>query len=427
MSRHVLSRNPVDEIIAYNLPLVAEGRRVLGKDGSDLTAEALRRKLDALARSSFSFFRGTFHLMAADLLAGRVAGAPAAAPDGLIVGDLHLENFGVYRAASGALCFDVNDFDDVGFGPVDLDLKRLCASAMLLPGVAPSARLAAAKAVAGSWAGALEKLGGRYPIAEWDAAKAEPPVNELFREKDRRRAGELLDKAAPGKGHTRFGEDGSPRKYAHVARAWSATVERALAEYLEQLKQLKVPVSRVWKVLDVAYRFKGTGSLGRLRFSVLLAQGSERRIVEMKEARQSAMDEVRGLAPGLQRARVQTACIRRLQGSAWPRVAGTHLGAVSALAREIQVEEEKVASDRFAVGRGDGSHRLLLAYARQCGEVAARLVARANAPTLLGEAFSPAQAARAAVEFAKHYARVVEKDQRAFVRAKAKVAAALGL
>src|SRR5207237_3772611 len=129
--------------------------RVEGNRG-DLTAQALRRKLDALAATPFRFLRGTFHLMADDVLQ---EGA-AAAPEGLIVGDLHLENFGIYRGASGALCFDVNDFDDVGFGPLDLDLRRLCTSALLLPGLAHGVRVNAARAIARAWAEELEKMGG---------------------------------------------------------------------------------------------------------------------------------------------------------------------------------------------------------------------------------------------------------------------------
>ena len=89
-----MPRDVLAEIIAYNRP-------GLGPEAQ--TAEALRRKLAALASTPFQFFRGTFHLMADDLFKSRVSLAQGAAPEGLIVGDLHLENFGVYRGQSGAL------------------------------------------------------------------------------------------------------------------------------------------------------------------------------------------------------------------------------------------------------------------------------------------------------------------------------------
>jgi uncharacterized protein (DUF2252 family) len=204
-------------------------------------------------------------------------------------------------------------------------------------------------------------------------------------------------------------------------------VKKSLDEYREQLEALKVEVSRVWEVLDVAYRFKGTGSLGRLRFSALLGHGDDRRIVEVKEARPSAMAQARGVTEGPARARVQTASIRRLQAAPWPRVAGTHLGKVQALCRETQTEEEKLGTTRFSAGEGDADHELLFSYAAQCGEVTARLLARANAPALLDTSWSPQETAKQAVEFAQKYAATVEADQRAFVKARAAVSKALSL
>src|SRR5437899_9864586 len=143
-----MARDAVAEIIEYNRP---------GGGPAEARAEALRRKLSALANTPFQFLRGTFHLMACDVLQSRVSLARGTAPVGLIVGDLHLENFGVYRGQSGALVFDVNDFDDVGFGPVDLDLKRLCTSALLLPGIEARVRLEAAVAIAQAWASEKEQ------------------------------------------------------------------------------------------------------------------------------------------------------------------------------------------------------------------------------------------------------------------------------
>ncbi len=415
-----VDRDPVAEIVAYNKPLLAH--RVDSAFG-DLTAVALRRKLDALAGTPFQFFRGTFHLMCWDLFQARVPLAQAAAPEGLIVGDLHLENFGVYRGADGALVFDVNDFDDVGAGPLDLDLKRLCTSAMLLPGLAQGARLNAARAVANAWAEELVKLGGRFPIPPWDEKKAEGRVEELLRERGTQTRAETIARVAPEKGHSKLAQN---EKLVRPAKPWIETVQQAMAEYLDGLKQLKAPDPPAgWEILDIAYRFRGTGSLGRLRFTVLLGHGGERRAVELKEARPSAMDDARGRDGTHERARVQTASIRRMQGDPWPRVAATHLGQRAALGRENEPEEEKVACDRFA--SGDARHLELNTYARQCGQVLARLHARPNAPAILAAKWDAQAAARAAVEFAVKYAPQVESDQKAFAGAKERVGKELGV
>ena len=81
--------------------------------------------------------------------------------------------------------------------------------------------------------------------------------------------------------------------------------------------------------------------------------------------------------------------------------------------------------DRFA--QGDSRHEELNAYARQCGQVLARLHARANAPAILGAVWSPHEAARAAVEFAEKYGAQVESDQKAFAVARGQAAKDLGI
>lgn len=425
------ARDVVAEIAAYERALAAPGARVRGADGTDLTAAALRLKLEALAASPFRFFRGTFHLFARDLLQARVPGAAASAPEALIVGDLHLENFGVYRGASGALCFDVNDFDDVGVGPADLDLKRLCTSAFLLPGLGLAARRRAARALADAWASAVERLGGRFPVAAFGAAKARGPLRALLAEKGKRSPAEQVDRIASGRGRLADAEGRS----AHLAPSVRAAADASFAEYVRNLRQLKAGLPGTFRVLDAAYRFKGTGSLGRLRVSLLVECRGEgapaRRLFEIKEARPSALDVVRGSLPagaaGEGRAAAQTAAIRRMQGDPWPRVAGTHLGKREALAREVQPEEEKIAGERFAEGRGDAAQQKLLSYAAQCGEVLGRLHCRASAPQLLAARWDPRACARAATAFAERYAVQVEKDHRAFLRGRDSVARALGL
>lgn len=404
-----MGRDPFAEIVAYNKPV--RGHRVFSAEGKvDLTAEALRRKVLALAATPFQFFRATFHLMARDLFDDRVPLAQSLAPEGLIVGDLHLENFGVYRGASGTMVFDVNDFDDVGVGPLDVDLKRLCTSALLLPGLSQDIRVGAARAIAEAWVEELEKIGGRFPIPAWTEEKADEPVSGLLREKSSKSLAAAFAKSIDGD------ELVQNDKFVRPEKGWVEGVREGIQAYVKSLRRLKAPEAPDdCKVLDVAYRFKGTGSLGRLRFTALLGRGRERRMIELKEARSSAMDDARRRDGAHGRARVQTASIRRLQGDPWPRVAGSILRDSDALGRENEPEEEKLSSYRFASGR---EHELD-SYAAQCGRVLARLHARPNAPTILGARWDPKRCADAAVEFALRYAPVVESDHQRFDKQRA--------
>ena len=54
------------------------------------------------------------------------------APDGAteldLVGDIHSENYGTYKAADGVVHYDLNDFDETTRGSCDFDLCRLTTS-----------------------------------------------------------------------------------------------------------------------------------------------------------------------------------------------------------------------------------------------------------------------------------------------------------
>jgi hypothetical protein len=57
-------------------------------------------------------------------------------PEVLAVGDIHLENYGVWRDQEGRLVWGVNDFDEAEHMPYALDIVRLAVSAVLAPGSA---------------------------------------------------------------------------------------------------------------------------------------------------------------------------------------------------------------------------------------------------------------------------------------------------
>jgi hypothetical protein len=95
----------------------------------DLIPGDLRRKHSLMAKDSFSFFRATFFRWAQwwPELASDLATMPAV----LAVGDLHVENFGLWRDADSRLAWGINDFDEACSAPYGNDLARLAASVHL--------------------------------------------------------------------------------------------------------------------------------------------------------------------------------------------------------------------------------------------------------------------------------------------------------
>lgn len=98
-----------------------------------LVAADIEAKHAEMAADELRFLRGTYYLW---LL--RLATVEPKALDGPTVpcvGDVHIENFGTWRDASGARRWGVNDFDEIGWGPYALDLLRLATSAVVTPHV----------------------------------------------------------------------------------------------------------------------------------------------------------------------------------------------------------------------------------------------------------------------------------------------------
>src|SRR5260370_15153757 len=112
-------RSAVDEILAFN--------RKFGRP-------SLVQKLAKMSSSPFIFFRGTYHLFARDMKEGPFRKWPCTKTAGPIVGDLHTENFGSFRAITGDIVYDINDFDETTDGPYEYDLRRMV-TALLLSGL----------------------------------------------------------------------------------------------------------------------------------------------------------------------------------------------------------------------------------------------------------------------------------------------------
>src|SRR5262245_9295708 len=112
MTREEAMRDPVVEFQEFN--------RLFAKRNPEL----MRLKIDRMAAGPFPCFRGTFHLYARDML-DRVFEPPAARPVSEaeldLVGDIHCENYGTYKADDGGVHYDVNDFDETTQGRFEID------------------------------------------------------------------------------------------------------------------------------------------------------------------------------------------------------------------------------------------------------------------------------------------------------------------
>ena len=94
-----------------------------------LEPEELIFKHRAMSLSRFSFLRATFYRWVEQVQKNQAKLMNA--PQTLIVGDIHIENFGTWRDEEGRLVWGVNDFDEACRGPYINDLLRLACSALV--------------------------------------------------------------------------------------------------------------------------------------------------------------------------------------------------------------------------------------------------------------------------------------------------------
>jgi uncharacterized protein (DUF2252 family) len=244
--------------------------------------ELVQLKYQKMRISAFVFFRGTCHLFYEDW---PVKSALNAAPLAWLCGDLHLENFGTYKGDNRLTYFDINDFDEAVLGPATWDLARFVTSLLVAaPELKMTKREAEKLAVLylNTYAGTL----ARGHIRTVERPTAVGMVRRLLHAlKIRERVEFLDDRTQRHKGGRRWKLDA-----VHLLPATAAERDY-VAERIEQFgRRQRQP--GFYKVLDVACRAAGTGSLVLRRYAVLVeGQGSPKcnYILDLKEAAESAL------------------------------------------------------------------------------------------------------------------------------------------
>ena len=243
----------------------------------------LAMRYQAMRASPFAFMRATCHLYYAR--AHEQALLPDA-PIGWLCGDLHLENFGSFRGANGLAYFDLNDFDEAVLAPGTWDILRLATSIMIW---AKERRRSAvdqrahAKVAMDAFAAALR--GGR---ARWvERVTAEGPVRKLLRQVEGRTRKMLLSERTVSRG-----QSGARRLVLDPAHTLAATRDERerIAKALARFGRGHID-PQFFRVVDVARRIAGLGSLGLPRWVVLVeGKGPPNgyRVLDVKASRPSS-------------------------------------------------------------------------------------------------------------------------------------------
>ncbi|MFI5149012.1 MAG: DUF2252 domain-containing protein [Bacteroidia bacterium] len=222
--------------------------------------ELLKLKYKAMRANSFGFFRGSCHLFYADYAASAKPKDPTRA---WICGDLHLENFGTFKGDNRAVYFDMNDFDEAILAPCTWEVARALTSIHLAAHTSGFSNAKAdllcksfvetyAQTLATGKAGSVEKSTVRGIVKKF-----------LVTLEDRKREVFIQSRTVVKKGKLKLNID-----HKHALPVSIAKREK-LIHFMDVWRGSR-PDRKFFKVLDVAVRIAGTGSLGVERYVILV-------------------------------------------------------------------------------------------------------------------------------------------------------------
>lgn len=303
--------------------------------------ERLSLKYERMRSSSFGFLRATCHLFYEQLLA---TGLFKSAPLTWICGDLHLENFGSYKGNNRLTYFDLNDFDEAALAPASWELVRMLTS--LLVGaeslsIKPLEARTLCSVFLDSYASTLS-TGKAYWI---ESETAQGIVRKLLIGlRDRQRAN-FLNSRTVLKGKKRaLRVDG--KRALPVSNAQRKAVIDFMARFAKAQSQ-----PEFFKVLDVARRIAGTGSLGINRYAILVAgKGSPdgNFLLDLKQALGSSVaTHLQSLQPKWRSEAHRIVEIqRRMQAVSVALLQPVRFDEGSYVIRELQPLEDRVSLDQ---------------------------------------------------------------------------------
>ena len=223
-------------------------------------AERLSLKYAHMRTDPFVFLRGTCHLFYDHL--SQIAPLPTS-PSVWVCGDLHLENFGSFKGDNRLSYFDINDFDETALAPASWDVLRFLTSLRVgaqTLGINPDEVTALCHSFLSTYANAL--VVGKSRWLERDTADG--AIGQLLKSLRERRRVDFLDKRTE-----RDGKQRQLRTDGKKALKASDKQRLKITGFMDKFASQQ-PNPEFYRVLDVARRIAGTGSLGVARYVVLV-------------------------------------------------------------------------------------------------------------------------------------------------------------
>ena len=381
-----------------------------------------------MMQTPFTWYRGAALNMAADL-----AGTPVSGLRVQACGDAHLLNFGAYATPERRVVFDVNDLDETLPAPWEWDVKRLAASFVLAcrnNGFSEDTARDIALACVRSYRERMAEYSDMRTLDVWyasiDVEKLIPTIQD---EEARKRAQKRLANArersvlehdfpqlvlATGLAPTI--RENPPliyhwREQGH--EEFMAAVQKAFAGYRDTLPEHRRLLLDRFKLIDIAVKVVGVGSVGT-HCAVMLLMASERDplFLQVKEARASVLEEYAGKSAHRNHGQRVVAGCQLMQSASdlflgW--TAGQH--GRHFYVRQLRDMKIKLLVEVF-------SRSTMEQYAGLCGWCLARAHARSGEPTKIsGYLGKSDKFDQAIADFSVAYADQSERDHEVLMKA----------
>lgn len=403
--------------------------------------ELIGVRVARMASSPYGFLRGSAVVMASD-----AAALPATGIEAICCGDAHLGNFGFYRSPEGEQVLDLNDFDEAHPGAWEGDLRRLTASIHVAGRGNGHTEVQAAEAVrrcVQSYRDAMAALAEqsrfgrsfhRLDTSRLEGAAMDEELREEIRRSLRSARKRTSDRVLPkltkdtGEGRRIVAD---PPLVLRLPAVVQDAVALGLDHYLSTLQPHWRRVLEGYRLVDIAFKVVGVGSVG-LRAYIALLEGSapdDVLFLQLKQARRSVLAKhVHGAyAHHRHQGRRVVEYQQTLQTVSDPLLGWTTVTTPLDTAGHVSWDGDMVSRDfyvrQFRNMKGTVpldalSARGLEDYAGIVGHLLAKgHVRSAGAATIAGYLGDGEEAADAFARFARRYADQTEQDHAAFVAA----------
>jgi uncharacterized protein (DUF2252 family) len=381
-----------------------------------------------MMRTPFTFYRGAALNMAADL-----AGTPSTGLRVQACGDAHLLNFGAYATPERHVIFDLNDLDETLPAPWEWDVKRLAASFILAcrnnrfsEALARDLTLACVR----SYREAMTQFSQMRTLDVWYATlDVERIVPQIEDEVTRKRAQKELAKVRQrGVAEHDFPQlvttaglrpeikENPPLIYHWREQGqaeFTANVQHAFTCYRETLEEDRRLLLDRFKLLDIAIKVVGVGSVGTWCAVALLMAGEDDPLfLQIKEARSSVLEGYAGKSVHANHGQRVVAGCRLMQSASDLFLGWTE----SELGRHLYVRQLRDMKIKMPVEVFTPS--VMRQYAEACGWTLARAHARSGEPAKISGYLGKSDAFdKAVADFSIAYADQSERDHETLMKA----------